>query len=460
MNIKLWDVQTGGVVKTFSGHTRQVISVSISADHTTVVSGSLDETMCLWNIKTGGCYHIIKQQGPVCAVFSPIDPQHLVSISTGKVLQWNTNGHQIEPSFDGQCVSFSPDGAHFIICCGNTVTVHDSSSRATVSEFQKAESNYPTCCLSPDSKLAVVSSYENIYCWNIGGSKPQLVETFIGHIYRITSLVFSSPTTLISAAMDNSVKFWQIRAQSTDSAVVDPKYIPIDSIQIKSITLQTKDDIVITSDSDGMVKTWDVSTGIQKGSFQTPATEYQWDSQLINDRLISVFYTPGKVHVWDVENEKQLLEVDGVYGRINDFKISGDGLKFFHLGESSIQAWSIQTGEAVGGVEAKCLGGIGSLIVAGSKVWAQWIKSDYEGWDFGISGSTPTKLSGMPTLHNGSTLWDPRMGRIKNAVTGGIIFQLTGRFKNPALVQCDGSYLVASYNSGDILILELRHASF
>ena len=54
-------------------------------------------------------------------------------------------------------------------------------------------------------------------------------------------------------------------------------------------------------------------------------------------------------------------------------------------------------------------------------------------------------------------LWDPRQGEIKNAVTGKVIFQLSGRFANPAVVQCDGSYLVAGYRSGEILILNLKN---
>jgi WD40 repeat protein len=37
--VKLWDVQTGGTVKTFFGHTELVLSVSISADYTIIASG-------------------------------------------------------------------------------------------------------------------------------------------------------------------------------------------------------------------------------------------------------------------------------------------------------------------------------------------------------------------------------------------------------------------------------------
>ena len=80
--IKLWDVQTGGVIKIFSGHISPVNSVSVSADCTMIVSGSDDNTVCLWNIQTGECYHVlIYQESVIHVYFSPLVPQHLISIS-------------------------------------------------------------------------------------------------------------------------------------------------------------------------------------------------------------------------------------------------------------------------------------------------------------------------------------------------------------------------------------------
>ena len=237
--------------------------------------------------------------------------------------------------------------------------------------------------------------------------------------------------------------------------MVSPKSTPPPSALIRSITLQAEDGIVITSDSDGMVKTWDISTGIHKASFQTPAKDNRKDVRLIDERLILVYHV-NRIHVWDAGNGKPLLEVGGVYESAEDLRISGDGLKIFHVYAPSIWAWSIQTGEAMDEVKIEYNAGSGSLTVDGSKVWAHWPQSEFQGWDFGTSGSTPTKLSGMPQLSDGNMLWDPRQGRIKNAVTGAVIFQLSGRFANPADVQCDGSHLVAGYGSGEILILNLK----
>ena len=122
--VKLWDVQTGGVVKTFHGHTGPVWSVSISADSTRIASGSDDKTIHLWNIQRGECYYVIKQQDDVDHVsFSPTDPQHLISISGKKVWQWDINGNQAGPIYNGSCAAFSSDGTQFVSCNEPAVTV-------------------------------------------------------------------------------------------------------------------------------------------------------------------------------------------------------------------------------------------------------------------------------------------------------------------------------------------------
>jgi hypothetical protein len=57
--VKLWDVKSGELVRTFEGHTHYVESVSFTPDGKRFVSGSCDGTMRLWNVANGAelrCY--------------------------------------------------------------------------------------------------------------------------------------------------------------------------------------------------------------------------------------------------------------------------------------------------------------------------------------------------------------------------------------------------------------------
>uniref|UniRef100_A0A8C3AZU3 Guanine nucleotide binding protein (G protein), beta polypeptide 4b n=1 Tax=Cyclopterus lumpus TaxID=8103 RepID=A0A8C3AZU3_CYCLU len=51
----LWDIETGQQATTFTGHTGDVMSLSLSPDFKTFVSGACDATSKLWDIRDGMC---------------------------------------------------------------------------------------------------------------------------------------------------------------------------------------------------------------------------------------------------------------------------------------------------------------------------------------------------------------------------------------------------------------------
>ena len=51
--IRLWNVKTGGLLKELRGHTHWVMSVTYRSDGRELASGSDDNTIRLWNVETG-----------------------------------------------------------------------------------------------------------------------------------------------------------------------------------------------------------------------------------------------------------------------------------------------------------------------------------------------------------------------------------------------------------------------
>ena len=465
--IKLWDTQTGGVVKTFCGHTDRVASISISLDCTTIASGSWDNTIRLWDVQTGVCHCIIDQHSDLIhsVSFSPTNPHLLISASRDNTVQWwDTNGHQIGPAYEGQGVAFSLDGVYFVSWGGSIATVRTSDSGEVIVELQAPSGGFECCDFSLDGKFMAGGVGNNIYIWNITSSDPSLVESLIGHTDTINSLKFSS--LLISLSQDGSIKLWQYGASSIVPDATTSGSTPTALAPIKNITLQTNDGIAISHDLAGVVRVWDVSTGLCKTTIQTP-TQYlpenglQGDMRIIDDRLIFVWYGNTNFSIWDTKKQTPPQVVDIPYKHQATLPvISWDGSKVFSLVDEYFQVWSIQTGEVTSKVKTGrqlCK----NLIVHGSRVWVHFKDSQTKGWDFGVSGSDPIPLSGVAPDGPDPVLkfkqGDANKYRIEDKLTGTEFFQLSGRYACPSDLKWDGQHLVAGYGSGEVLILDFTH---
>jgi len=275
-----------------------------------IASGSTDNTIHLWDARTGRCCCVIDQHnGHInTVIFSPINSQLLISASADNTIrQWDIDGHQIGPECEGEYVVFSSDGTCFISWGKLAATIQSSISGAVITKLQAPSIPVGYYCFSPDDRFVASSSDHKIYIWDITGSNPHLVKTFFGHNHTMRSIIFS--TSLIISSGAGPIEFWQIGNLLKNQVPVNSASKPPSSAPIVSVSLDTNNDIAISSDSDGVVRTWDILTGLCKASFHIPPSCLR-DVQLVDGRLILVWYTSEKICIWDVENRELLQTVD------------------------------------------------------------------------------------------------------------------------------------------------------
>ena len=449
--VRLWDVQTGGDIREFYNH-EAVCHVSISVDCTRIASASL-KTVTLWDAQTGGCL-LSKEIDHPNIGFSFLHPRVLIILSV-ELIQWVIDKDAVEPISIGPGIISSLGNALFARHVGQEIIVQGWGSGEIKTQIYISHM-YPTgCCFSPDFELVAVSFYGTIHVWNIVGTNPHHIATLCDDP---RSVAFSSPSSLISISKNgNSVRFWKIGNLSARPTAINLKSTTFATAPIVSVSLQARDGIVITSNSTGMVEIWDLLTGLQKTSFQTPATGHiQGDGKMINGILRFAWKDCiDHVLIWESGNSAMPMQP----GKATNFIVSGDGSQVFLEGFFAIEVWSVWTGKLVGEVDLNAAEYMDPLHAEGSRFWIRSEDLSTKGWGFEIFGSPPTLLFNTPSerpyldfIHGTKLMTGPC--QIKNAVTGKEVFRLAGKYAKPYSIKWDGQYLAADYGNGEVLVLD------
>ena len=475
--VKLWDTQTGGVVKTFHDAVYRVSSVSISPDSMTIASGSHDDVICLWDVRTGKRLRVIqitkspKGHAVTCVAFLPTIPGHLMSVSSGHSIQkWDMKGRKIGPQIFGLDIAFSSDGSRFVLCDKGPPTIRNTDSATIIATLRSPGRVFSRCCFSPSDRF-VAGVADNAVCiWEVANmySDPNPIGTFVPHNSKITSLLYSS--SLISAYNDKTIRFWQTGGHSPDPAAVHrPKVV--------YFTLQSKESIATSFDSIGEVRIWDLSKCLVT-SFHTFRTNiYVADARLVNKAFIILFCsrqspTDWKISVWD-PNEGNCLQTTTLLNYVDqdvEPRISGDGARVFKVGKGYIYTWSASTGRREGQTRFPWPDpwSSPSVVVDGPVIWVYSGGMQTGGWNLEHLESAPITPSHTSSNRHRLTFVqvdDPEKQyvnptRIVDTVTRKHVFQFPGKFAHPSKTKWDGRYFVATYNeTGEFLILDFTHAT-
>jgi WD40 repeat protein len=223
--IKVWDLSTGKAVHTLTGHTGAVESVAISGDGKTLVSGSKDVTIRVWELPTGKESRPLNgHTGAIESVAISGDGNTLVSgswdgiikvweLSTGKVVRTLPNHKDVVWS-----VAISDDG--------NTLVSgsHDSTVRVwklSTDKVMPVLNDYRYPIWSGEIRSVAISQNGKTLVYG-GGDLNRTIQVrklptckegqaLTGHTSDVTSVAISGDgNTLVSGSMDGTIKVWKL----------------------------------------------------------------------------------------------------------------------------------------------------------------------------------------------------------------------------------------------------------
>ncbi|KAA1471984.1 WD40 repeat-like protein, partial [Dentipellis sp. KUC8613] len=195
---KLWDLRKKLCTRTFK-HSNSVFGVAVSPDDKVLATGCVNGTITLWSLASGFTVRILKGHSATVDTvsFSP-DGSLIASGSWDKSIRlWNTSNGVCLRSLEGhtrhvRSVQFSPDGLTLVSGSDdNSIYIWDTSSLATSAPINKSHASTVTkVAISPDRTVFCTGSTDNtIRVWSM--TTGDCLRILQGHPDTITSVAFS-----------------------------------------------------------------------------------------------------------------------------------------------------------------------------------------------------------------------------------------------------------------------------
>jgi WD40 repeat protein len=212
--IRLWDLSSGELMRTFKGHTDVVTSVSFSPKTPNILSGSKDNTMRLWDRNNGNLLHKFEHSALVKSVsFSP-DGRYALSGSYDNTIRlWELNKWGFVKIFKGKSdkvrsVAFSPDGKSIVSgSADNTIRLWNVDSGVLMRTFKGHSDNVYSVSFSHDGSEIITGSWDKtVRLFHTDG---KLLQIFKGHLGDIFSVSFSPNGNRIVSGGNDGFFLWK-----------------------------------------------------------------------------------------------------------------------------------------------------------------------------------------------------------------------------------------------------------
>ncbi|OHB85779.1 MAG: hypothetical protein A2V98_11205 [Planctomycetes bacterium RBG_16_64_12] len=373
--LKIWDSQTGALVRELRGHTDAVLSVVYSRDGKHLLTGSYDNTARLWELETGESQALEGHDWWVwSAAFSPDEKRIVTASQNGSVIVWSVESGQggrmnirPGPPFQGHigpvyAAVFSPDGK-YVASAGydkrvllwdpdevksfdfETLLTDKKTSPPVFRAFEGHAAGVRSVQFSSDGRLLLTGSDDNtVRVWDVATRTP--LKTLRGHAGQVCSTVLAPDgQRVLSASHDHQAKLWSI-AGYEEVRVFRGRVLEGHKDAILGASFSPNGEQIVTASRDRTAKTWDFNTGKEIHQFKE-GHEYLVSTAAFfpDGKKVLTAAVDNTARIWDVATGTQLKSLEGT-GPSAAVALSGDGKRILTGSDEKVaKLWDAETGK-------------------------------------------------------------------------------------------------------------------
>ncbi|MDD4446482.1 MAG: TIR domain-containing protein [Methanothrix sp.] len=174
--LKIWDMATGKCRATLEGHADYVRAVAVTPDGRTVISGSSDKTLKIWNMATGKCRATLEgHAGSVYGVAITPDGRTVISGSLDKTLKiWDLATGKCRATLEGHAdyvmaVAVTPDDRTVISGSDDkTLKIWDLATGKYRATLKGHEAPVWVVAVTPDGRTVISGSLDKtLRVWDL-----------------------------------------------------------------------------------------------------------------------------------------------------------------------------------------------------------------------------------------------------------------------------------------------------
>jgi RNA polymerase sigma factor (sigma-70 family) len=232
--VKIWDAKTLALKHTLESE-RQLFALTLSPDGKLVAAGNLQlippgntmkKWIKLWNAQTGKLVRTLEfgEVGPISFAFSPDSKMFVIGCqkdgNAGQVQWWDAQTWKMKRAFDqDECVAsvmFSANGKMLASASyKDSIQLWDAQKGEPVRSLKGVNPGRGVA-ISPDGRTVAAGARDGkVRLWD--AQTGELTQTLKGHGSEIYSLAFSPDgKTLASASQDATVRLWPIKKRTAE----------------------------------------------------------------------------------------------------------------------------------------------------------------------------------------------------------------------------------------------------